>query len=132
VIIRAVHSGVFVAELGAIVWLVATGFLQRRDRSVALAAAMVGAECAVFVANGGVCPLTPLAERYGAVDGRVSDIFLPEPVARTIPIWATSLVALGSALHVRAFIRARRDRVSPEARGDASRRTPRPERAARG
>ncbi|HET7026417.1 MAG TPA: hypothetical protein VFI28_01860 [Candidatus Limnocylindrales bacterium] len=108
VTIKAVHSAVFVAELAAIGWLVASGLLGRRDRSVALAAALVGAESAVFVANRGVCPLTPLAERYGAVDGRVSDIFLPQVVARTIPAWAASLVALASALHVRAFIRARR------------------------
>ena len=40
--IRAVHSAVFLVELGAIGWLVATGLLGRRDRTTAIAAALVG------------------------------------------------------------------------------------------
>jgi hypothetical protein len=62
---------------------------------------MVAAESLVFVANRGVCPLTPLAERHGAARGSVSDIFLPDVVARTIPIWATTLVAIAVGLHAR-------------------------------
>jgi hypothetical protein len=105
VAIKAVHSAAFLAVLSAILWLVATGLVGRRDRSVAVAAALVAAEAAVFVANDGVCPLTPLAERHGASKGGVSDIFLPDPVARTIPIWSSALVALGAALHVRHLAR---------------------------
>jgi hypothetical protein len=55
----------------------------------------------VFLANRGTCPLTPLAEQYGAQRGEVSDIFLPDGVARTIPIWASFAVVLAVALHVR-------------------------------
>ena len=106
-IVRALHSGVFLAELGAILWLVVTGLLGRRDRSVAVAAALVAAESVVFLANRGACPLTPLAERYGAEDGRVSDIFLPDALARTIPMWSIPLVGMGVALHVRAWRAAR-------------------------
>ncbi len=102
--IRAIHSAVFLAELASITWLVITGITGRRDRSVAVAAVLVAGESAVFVANRGVCPLTPLAERRGAAGGRVSDIFLPDAIARTIPIWATSLVVLGAALHLRRLI----------------------------
>ncbi len=104
-VIRAVHSSVFLVELAAIVWLVLTGLTGRRDRSVAIAGGLVAIESAVFLANRGVCPLTPLAERHGAISGSVSDIFLPDVVARTIPIWATTLVAIGVALHVRAALR---------------------------
>lgn len=99
--IKVVHSVAFLVELTAIVWLVLTGLIGRRDRSVVVAGGLVSIESAVFVANRGVCPLTPLAERYGARRGGVSDIFLPDVVARTIPIWATSLVALGVVLHLR-------------------------------
>ena len=105
VLVKAVHTIVFLVELGAIVWLVVTGWLGRRDRTVRLAALAVAAESVVFVANDGVCPLTPLAERLGAVNGRVSDIFLPPPLARTIPIWSTTLIAVAVLLHVRAAIR---------------------------
>jgi hypothetical protein len=102
--IKAVHSFAFLVELGAILWLVASGLVGRRDRSVAIAGALVAIEAGVFVANDGVCPLTPLAERYGARRGGVSDIFLPDALARTIPIWSSALVATAIALHVRAAI----------------------------
>jgi hypothetical protein len=107
-LVRALHSGVFLVELGAILWLVITGLIGRRDRTVAVAGCLVAAEAAVFVANSGVCPLTPLAERLGARRGSVSDIFLPDAMARTIPIWSSALVALGIALHVRQLSRRRR------------------------
>jgi hypothetical protein len=67
----------------------------------------VAVESAVFVLNGGICPLTPLAERHGAARGSVSDIFLPDAVARTIPAWSTVLVALAFGLHLRAWLRSR-------------------------
>jgi hypothetical protein len=110
VAIRTVHSIVFLAELGSIVWLVVTGIVGRRDRSVGVAAILVAVESAVFIANDGTCPLTPLAERYGASSGSVSDIWLPDVVARTIPYWTIPLVILGAALHVRGAILGRRGR----------------------
>jgi hypothetical protein len=106
-LVRAVHSAVFLVELGAILWLVISGLVGRRDRTVAVAGVLVAAEAAVFVANSGVCPLTPLAERLGARRGSVSDIFLPDPIARTIPIWSSALVATGIALHLRRLLRGR-------------------------
>ncbi len=113
--IKAFHSAVFLVMLAAIGWLVATGIVGRRDRSVALAAGLVAIESGVFIANDGVCPLTPLAERYGARRGGVSDIFLPDAVARTIPIWATSLVVLGALLHVRSLLAGRTRATAPTA-----------------
>jgi hypothetical protein len=62
----------------------------------------------VYLANDGVCPLTPLAERHGAERGSVSDIYLPDALARTIPLWSTALVATAVVLHVAAFLRERR------------------------
>ena len=99
VAIRAVHSVVFWIELVAIGWLVATGLTGRRDRSVGVAAGLVAVEGVVWIANDRVCPLTPLAERFGAGSGSVSDIWLPDVVARTIPYWSIPLVVLGAALH---------------------------------
>ena len=107
VLIRGTHSAIFLVELGAIAWLLLTGIAGRRDRSTAVAAVLVAGEAAVFLANDGVCPLTPLAERHGARRGGVSDIFLPDPVARTIPVWSTALIALAAALHARALLRRR-------------------------
>ena len=110
--VKTVHTAVFLVELASILWLVVSGLLGRRDRSVAPAGALVAIEVAVFVANDGVCPLTPLTEHLGAARGSVSDIFLPEAVARTIPVWSSALIALAALLHVRAAIRRR---SAPEA-----------------
>ena len=109
--VRALHTAVFFVELASIGWLVLTGWIGRRDRTVAIAAGLVGAEGLVFVANSGVCPLTPLAERLGARRGSVSDIFLPDAVARTIPQWSSALVALAVVLHIRSARRSRHSRL---------------------
>ena len=100
--VKALHTGIFLGMLASILWLVVSGLARRRDRTVGLAAGLVAVESVVFVANDGVCPLTPLTERLGATRGSVSDIFLPDVVARTIPIWSSALVAIGVLLHVRA------------------------------
>jgi hypothetical protein len=100
--IRAVHSLVFLVELTSICWLVVTGATGRRDRSVALAAGLVAAEASVWIANDRVCPLTPIAERMGASRGSVSDIYLPDVAARTLPIWSSALLVLAAVLHVRS------------------------------
>jgi hypothetical protein len=39
----------------------------------------------VFAGNGFRCPLTELAERYGAQSGSVTDIYLPKRVAHNMP-----------------------------------------------
>jgi hypothetical protein len=104
--IRGVHSAIFAIELAAIGWLVYTGIVGRGDRTVGIAAGLVAGEGLVWLANDRVCPLTPLAERVGAVRGSVSDIWLPEPIARTIPQWSIPLVAAAIALHSRRILRA--------------------------
>jgi hypothetical protein len=114
--VRAVHSAVFWVELVSIGWLVATGVRGRRDRSVAVAAALVAVEGAVWIGNDRICPLTPMAERYGALSGSVSDIWLPDVVARTIPQWSIPLVTLAAVLHGRGLWRERR-RVGRPGRG---------------
>jgi hypothetical protein len=102
--IRAVHTLIFAVILTCIGWLVWTGGAGRRDRSVGLAAVLVAAEAAVWIANDRVCPLTPLAERLGAERGSVSDIFLPEVVARALPIWSSALLAVAAVLHARSAL----------------------------
>lgn len=106
--LKAVHTVIFAGELSAILWLVMSGLVGRRDRTVAIAAAAVAAETAVFLANDGVCPITPLTERLGAAHGSVSDIFLPDALARTTPIWSTALLVVAGLLHFRAFMESRR------------------------
>ena len=121
VAVRLVHTSVFLVELSSILWLVVSGLVGRRDRSVAVAAGLVAIEAGVFVANAGVCPLTPMTERLGASRGSVSDIFLPGPVARTIPVWSSALVVLAVALHARSVVTRHHGPVSPGRRPRATR-----------
>lgn len=107
VVIKTAHSAFFLVMLGAIGWLIVTGHRGRRDRSTAVAAALVTTEIAVYVGNDRVCPLTPLAERHGASRGTVSDIRLPDVLARTLPAWSGTLVAPGAALPLRSWLRSR-------------------------
>jgi hypothetical protein len=49
--------------------------------------------------NKGRCPFTDLAERYGAEKGSVTDIFLPDIIARNIfnvcaPFFIIEMIAL--------------------------------------
>ena len=106
--LKTIHTAIFAGELSAIGWLVVSGLVGRRDRTVGLAAAAVAVEVAVFLGNGGVCPITPLTERLGAAHGSVSDIFLPDAVARTIPTWSAALLAIAGLLHGRALLVSRR------------------------
>lgn len=103
-VLKTVHTSIFAGELLAILWLVASGLIGRRDRTVGIAGLAVAVEAAIFLANDGVCPMTPLTERMGAVDGSVSDIFLPDAVARTIPIWTTGLLVVAGLLHLRGIL----------------------------
>jgi hypothetical protein len=105
--LKTIHTIIFAAELSAIGWLVVSGFAGKRDRTVGIAMAAVAVEAAVFLGNNGVCPITPLTERLGAADGSVSDIFLPDAVARTIPTWSTALLVIAGLLHVRGLVASR-------------------------
>ena len=65
---------------------------------VAISAIMVNGVLLLF--NRWRCPLTTLAERYGAERGSVTDIFLPSWIARkvykfSLVLFAAELVLLG-------------------------------------
>ena len=104
-LIKVTHTLAFFVIAGSIVAILVDGLRGRPQRRTGLAAAVALAECGVFAANGFVCPLTPLAERYGAERGSVTDIFLPEIVARNLT-WPSSLVLVtGLGLNLRALRR---------------------------
>ena len=109
---KTVHTVAFLAIAGSILAAFADGLLGRPRRRTAVAGAIAGLECAVFAGNSFVCPLTPLAERLG--DGRpgsVSDISLPDIVARNLTWVGSSVLAVGVVLNVRALHRPRKETV---------------------
>ena len=73
---------------------------------VAIAGAIVAGESLVFAANGFRCPLTELAERYGAERGSVTDIYLPSRFAQNIPAIHAPLLVLMTYLPARNLRRS--------------------------
>src|SRR5262249_51289623 len=73
---------------------VAPGFAGRSDRRADAAAAVVAGETLLFAGTRGRCPLTELAERYGAEHGPVTDIYLPKWFAHNMPAIHAPLLVL--------------------------------------
>lgn len=106
VAIKAIHTAVFLIVGSSILIVFVDGVRGRPTRRTGFAAALSLAECAVYAANGFVCPLTPLAVDLGAAKGSVSDIFLPGWVARNLPVISSAVLVSGLALNLRALARA--------------------------
>ena len=102
--IKALHTIIFASVGGAIGLFVWDGLRQRHGRRAAIALGVVLTESALYVSNNQVCPLTPLAEELGAERGSVADIFLPDWLARRIPLIGSSALLLGLALHAWAWL----------------------------
>jgi hypothetical protein len=90
-----------------VLYVLFAGFAGRTDKRVGIAGLIVASESLVFAANGFRCPLTELAERYGAERGGVTDIYLPKWFAHSIPAIHAPMLVLMTYLHARNIRRAR-------------------------
>jgi len=82
-------------------YLLYAGLTRRSGWRTRIAAGVVATEIAIFAADRFRCPLTDLAERLGAERGSVTDIYLPQRLARDLPLLHVPLIALIASLHVR-------------------------------
>jgi hypothetical protein len=89
----------------AVLYLLVAGLRGRSDRRAAFAGAVVAGESVIFLANGGRCPLTGLAESLGAESGSVTDIYLPRWLAVSLPAIHVPLVAWVIYLHRKSLLR---------------------------
>ena len=105
--IKVVHTTAWFAIESCFSYVLYSGFAKRSDRRAALAGGVVAVECLVFAANGFRCPLTAVAESFGAERGSVTDIFLPRWLARNLPVIHVPLLVLAVVLHVRNVRHAR-------------------------
>ncbi len=105
--IQTFHTVAWLAVESCVAYLLHAGFAGRSDRRAGVAAAIVAGESLVFVGNGLRCPLTSLAERYGAERGSVTDIYLPTWFAHNMPVIHVPLLLLVAYLHTRNLTRAR-------------------------
>jgi hypothetical protein len=103
-LIKALHTVIFASVGSAIGLFVWDGLRRRPGRRAAIALGIVLTESAVYASNNQVCPLTPLAEKLGAERGSVADIFLPDWLARRIPLLGSGALVLGLVLNLRAWL----------------------------
>lgn len=101
VAVKAVHTLAWFSIESCVVYVLIAGLAGRTDRRVGVAAAVVAGESLVFAGNGFRCPLTGLAERYGAESGSVTDIYLPKWFAHNLPAIHVPLLVLMVYLHAR-------------------------------
>jgi len=113
--IKAVHTLAWRSIESCVAYVLWAGFADRSDRRAGVAATVVAGETLVFAGNGFRCPLTELAERYGAEHGSVTDIYLPKWFVQNMPAIHAPLLVLMAYLHARNLIR--RQRPANRARG---------------
>jgi hypothetical protein len=96
--IKVLHTITFVVLSACVLYVVISGAFNRIGPFTWIAVATVVVEGVVLALSGWRCPLTAVAERLGAVQGSVADIFLPRWFAdRVFPI-CTTLFVIGCAL----------------------------------
>jgi hypothetical protein len=125
-VVKAVHTVAWASIEACVAYVLLAGLAGRTDRRVAMAAGVVAGESLVFAANGFRCPLTQLAQRYGAESGSVTDIYLPRWFARNLPAIHAPLLVVMAGLHVRNLRHSREpesDRRPRHRRTDPRRRS---------
>ena len=96
--IKIVHTAAFFVLSGCVLLVLYSGASGRVTTWTWVGISMILAEGIALASCGGKCPLTVLAERRGAVQPGVADIFLPRWFAdRIFPI-CTTLFLLGCLL----------------------------------
>ncbi|WP_455423616.1 hypothetical protein [Arthrobacter zhaoxinii] len=78
-----------------------SGGRKRSDRRAGIAAAVVAVEILVFAGNGFHCPLTAVARNLGDSTGSVTDIYLPQWLAKNLPAIHVPLIIAAVVLHWR-------------------------------
>jgi len=88
--IKVVHTVIFWILSLCTVYALYSGIADRITGWTWVAVVLLLVESVVLVASGWTCPLTILADRLGAMNGSVTDIFLPKWLAdRIFPICGT-------------------------------------------
>lgn len=96
--VKLLHTAIFVVLSACVLYVLYSGATARVTTWTWIAVAAIVVEGLALATSGGRCPLTRLAERMGATDGSVADLFLPKWFAdRIFPICGTAFL-IGCAL----------------------------------
>lgn len=99
-LIRSVHTVIFVLMAGSVFFILYCGSFGITGPLLFASLGLVAIEAVVFISNKRKCPLTALAQKYGADKGYVFDSFFPERLTRyTFPFF-TSLLLSGLSMLV--------------------------------
>ena len=104
--IKVVHTFAFFVLSGCVILVVYSGAFNRIGAWTWAGIAMIVAEGLALLSCGGKCPLTVLAERQGAIQPGVADIFLPRWFAdRIFPICGTAFLIGCVLVSLRLLVR---------------------------
>jgi len=97
--VKLVHSIIFWFQVACLAYLAYAAFTRSLGWPVLIPIGSILLNGVLLLLNHGRCPFTTLAERTGAASGSVTDLFLPDWIARNIfrvstAIFAAELVAL--------------------------------------
>ena len=97
--VKLVHSVVFWFQVACLAYLLYAGIARDFNWFIFIPIGSILLNSLCLLLNRGLCPFTNLAEHYGAASGSVTDIFLPDIVARNIfrvsaPLFIAELVLL--------------------------------------
>jgi hypothetical protein len=89
--IKLLHTVIFWILSACVGYSLYCGIVGRIGVWTWIAVGLLAAESIVLAVSGWTCPLTLLAERQGAAQGSVADIFLPKALAdRIFPVCGTA------------------------------------------
>ena len=77
-VIKFIHSVIFIFMVACLFYILYCAIARRYDWTLLVALGAIFMEGLALLLNRWRCPLTTLAEKCGAANGAVTDIFLPE------------------------------------------------------
>ncbi|MGF1472295.1 MAG: hypothetical protein ACFB50_11215 [Rubrobacteraceae bacterium] len=107
--VKLVHLVIFLGIAASIVHVFYAGVTGRSSRWAGISLAVALGESAIFAGNGWRCPLTKVAEDFGAESGQVTDIFLPKWFADRIPQIFSPLLVIGMVALLWRRLRMRKE-----------------------
>ena len=81
-LIRTVHTIIYLVMASSVLLIFVSGIVRYRGIWLTASLVLISIESVVFLGNRMRCPLTALAQRYGATKGYAFDTFLPEKATR--------------------------------------------------
>ncbi|MFC1953551.1 hypothetical protein ACFLWR_05425 [Chloroflexota bacterium] len=87
-LIKLFHSVIAFFMLGCLVYILYAGITANFNRFLWVAVITITIEGTAILLNNWRCPLTTLAEKWGAKKGSVADLFMPDIIARNLFSWS--------------------------------------------